>query len=99
MTTKKRASISRDAMTGNPRISLTHRAIKRYYEQIQALRDQNVDNEMNIRAPFEFLLAETGRQRGWTLVPELSEKAVSGLLRPDGTFRDSNSLPRLRLPT
>jgi len=45
------------------------RAIRRYYEQIQSLRDQNVDNEMNVRAPFEFLLAETGRQRGWTLVP------------------------------
>ena len=58
------------------------------------MRDQNVDNEMNVRAPFEFLLAETGRQRGWTLVPELSEKAAGGLVRPDGTLRDSNSLPR-----
>ena len=91
---KKRARIAPDAMTVNPRISPTHRAIQRYYEQIQALRDQHVDNEMNVRAPFEFLLAETGRQRGWTLVPELSEKAVNGLVRPDGTLRDLNSLPR-----
>src|SRR6266850_1075853 len=81
-------------MAGNPLISPSHRAIRRYYEQIQSLRDQNVDNEMNVRAPFEFLLAETGRQRGWTLVPELSEKAAGGLVRPDGTLRDSNSLPR-----
>jgi hypothetical protein len=40
------------------------------------------------------LNAETAKLRGWTLVPELSEKSGGSLMRPDGTLRDSNSLPR-----
>ena len=49
---------------------------------------------MNIRSPFQSLLEDTARLKGWTLIPELSEKASGGSVRPDGTVRDSNSLPR-----
>src|SRR5437867_1990920 len=81
-------------MTVHVLISPTHRAIRKYYENLRALQNQNVDNEMNIRSAFEFLLADTGKLKGWTLVPELSNKSGGSLLRPDGTLRDSNSLPR-----
>ncbi|HXX21782.1 MAG TPA: hypothetical protein VEO19_01380 [Terriglobia bacterium] len=51
-------------------------------------------NEMNVRSAFEFLLADTAKLKGWTLISELSEKSGGALIRPDGTLRDRNSLPR-----
>jgi predicted helicase len=75
-------------------VSPTHRSVRRYYETLAALKNQSVDNEMSVRSAFEFLLAETAKLRGWTLVPELSEKSGGSLMRPDGTLRDANSLPR-----
>ncbi len=81
-------------MTTRGLVSPTHRSVRRYYETLQALKNQSVDNEMSVRSAFEFLLAETAKLRGWTLVPELSEKSGGSLMRPDGTLRDANSLPR-----
>ncbi len=75
-------------------VSPTHRSVRKYYETLEALKNQSVDNEMSVRSAFEFLLAETAKLRGWTLVPELSEKSGGSLMRPDGTLRDANSLPR-----
>src|SRR5689334_18643371 len=86
--------ITRSAMTAQRLISPTHRTIKKYYESLHALRDQHVFNEMNVRSPFQSLLEDTARLKGWTLIPELSEKTAGGSMRPDGTVRDSNSLPR-----
>ena len=81
-------------MVGPSLIRPTHRAIRRYYENVAALRDQHVFNEMNVRSAFESLLADTARLKGWTLIPELSGKSGGSQVRPDGTVRDANSLPR-----
>jgi len=81
-------------MTTRGLVSPTHRSVRKYYETLEALKNQSVDNEMSVRSAFEFLLAETAKLRGWTLVPELSEKSGGSLMRPDGTLRDANSLPR-----
>ena len=43
-------------------VAPTHRAIRRYHEQVAAPRDQRVPKEMNVRSQFEFLLAETGNR-------------------------------------
>jgi len=75
-------------------ITATHRSIRRYYEQVAALRDQRVLNEMNVRSAFEFLLADTASRRGWTFIAELSGKSGGARIVPDGTLRDRNSLPR-----
>jgi len=75
-------------------ITPTHRSIRRYYEQVAALRDQRVLNEMNVRSAFEFLLADTASRRGWTFIAELSGKSGGARIVPDGTLRDRNSLPR-----
>ena len=75
-------------------ISPHHRAIQRYYASLQAFRDQNVEGELNVRPAFEFLLSDTAKLHGWTLITELSQKTGGSLVRPDGTLRDSNSLPR-----
>jgi hypothetical protein len=81
-------------MTTRGLVSPTHRSVRRYYETLEALKNQSVDNEMSVRSAFEFLLAETAKVRGWTLVPELSEKSGGSLMRPDGTLRDASTLPR-----
>ena len=81
-------------MAGERLITPTHRSIRRYYEQVAALRDQRVLNEMNVRSAFEFLLADSAKLKGWTFIPELSGKSGGALIRPDGTLRDRNSLPR-----
>jgi predicted helicase len=49
---------------------------------------------MSVRSPFESLLQETARLKNWTFIAELSGKSGGGLIRPDGTLRDRNSLPR-----
>ncbi|MGB9486328.1 MAG: type ISP restriction/modification enzyme [Terriglobia bacterium] len=81
-------------MTGHNLIRPTHRSIRRYYESVAALRDQGVLNEMSVRSPFESLLQETARLKDWTFIAELSGKSGGALIRPDGTLRDRNSLPR-----
>ena len=81
-------------MAGHDLITPTHRSIRRYYENVAALRDQGVLNEMSVRSPFESLLQETARLKDWTFIAELSGKSGGALIRPDGTLRDRNSLPR-----
>jgi predicted helicase len=81
-------------MTPRGPISPTHKAIRKYYEDRRAIDDQGVLNEMSVRPPFQALLADTARQNGWTLITELSAKTATGRVQPDGTLRDSNSLPR-----
>ena len=75
-------------------IAPTHRSIRKYYEQVAALQAQGVLNEMSVRSPFESLLQETARLKDWTFIAELSGKSGGALIRPDGTLRDRNSLPR-----
>ena len=63
-------------------------------EQVAALRDQRVLNEMSVHSPFEFLLADAAKLKGWTFIAELSGKSGGAIIRPDGALRDRNSLPR-----
>jgi predicted helicase len=86
--------MSASVMTAKEPIQPGHRAIRRYYESVEALRRQRVFNEMNVRTAFETLLADAAKLKGWTLIPELSGKSGGALIRPDGTVRDRNSLPR-----
>src|ERR1035441_4061030 len=81
-------------MTGHSLIAPTHRSIRKFYEHTAALRDQHVFNEMSVRSPFGTLLQETARLKDWTFIAELSGKSGASLIRPDGTLRDRNSLPR-----
>jgi predicted helicase len=81
-------------MTGRNLVTPAHRSIRRYYENVAALRDQGVLNEMSVRSPFESLLQETARLKDWTFIAELSGKSGGALIRPDGTLRDRNSLAR-----
>ena len=88
------ASIAPIVMTTHGLIPPTHRSIRKYYEHVSALQAQGVLNEMNVRSPFESLLQETARLKDWTFIAELSGKSGGAIIRPDGTLRDRNSLPR-----
>ena len=55
-------------MTGHNLITPAHRSVRRYYENLAALRDQGVLNEMSVRSPFESLLQETARLKDWTFI-------------------------------
>jgi len=81
-------------MAGYNLLTPGHRSIRRYYENAAALRDQGVLNEMSVRSPFESLLQETARLKNWTFIAELSGKSGGAVIRPDGTLRDHNTLPR-----
>ena len=82
-----------DAMT-TPAIKPNHKAIKAYYEALQAYERQEVQHETALRSAFQNLLEQLGRQFGWTLIPELSDKAAGKAIRPDGTFRDDYYITR-----
>lgn len=80
--------------TGTKTIKPTHRAIKAYYDTLKQYAGQDITHETAVRSAFQNLLADVAKLRGWTLIPELSHPAQGGAIRPDGTIRDGNYLPR-----
>src|SRR5208283_865548 len=74
-------------------IAPTHRSIRKYYENVAALRAQGVLDEMSVHSPFESLLQETARLKDWKFIAELSARSGGAIIRPDGTRRDRHSLP------
>jgi len=88
-------------------IKPTHRAIERYYQTLRRLSGEHVTHELALRPAFQNLLEDTAKQHGWSFIAELSvphasrlvashghERDAHGTIRPDGTIRDGNSLPR-----
>jgi predicted helicase len=72
-------------------IAATHRAIRHYATTIAEIRAQRVTKEGGLRRAFEQVLADLGRERGWTL---LAEQTLASGKRPDAVLRDANGLPR-----
>jgi len=77
-------------------IKPTHRAIQRYYDSLKRLSGEHVTHELGLRPAFQNLLEETAKVHGWSFISELTTPGGKGhaALRPDGTVRDGNSLPR-----
>lgn len=75
-------------------ITANHRAIKAYYEKRAELAQQGVTHEMAVREAFKGLLEQLAGVNKWTLVVEQKVEGVSRRIVPDGTLRDSNTLPR-----
>jgi len=80
--------------TGMKIIKPTHRSVKAYYETLKGYAGQDVSHETAVRSAFQNLLADAAKLHGWTLIPELSHPGKTGAIRPDGTIRDGNYLPR-----
>ncbi len=72
----------------------THRAVLAYYQTLEQYSDQHVEHESAVRSAFQRLLEDTAKPHGWMLIPELGSKVAGRTVRPDGTMRDTNSLPR-----
>ena len=72
-------------MTTAAAIKPTHKAVQAYYEALAKYQVQDVGHESALRSAFQNLLAETGKLRNWTLVPELAMRVRGKLVRPDGT--------------
>jgi len=88
-------------------IKPSHKAIDRYYQTLRRLDGEHVTHELALRPAFQNLLEDTAKLHGWSFIAELSVPHASGLvashgherdargtIRPDGTIRDGNSLPR-----
>ncbi len=75
-------------------IKPTHKAIQAYYDALQVYGTQDISHETAVRSAFQNLLATTGHEKKWTLIPELSLKLGGKQVRPDGTLRDEWHLPR-----
>jgi len=77
-------------------IKPTHKAIERYYQTLRRLSGEHVTHELGLRPAFQNLLEETAKVHGWSFISELSSPGHKGraAVRPDGTVRDGNSLPR-----
>jgi predicted helicase len=81
-------------MAAGKTIKPADKAIKTYYEALQAYQRQDVEHETALRSAFQNLLEQTGRRFAWTLIPELSDTAAGKAIRPDGTFRDDYYITR-----
>lgn len=75
-------------------ITPKHPAIRAYYDKRQQLSAQNVSHELAVREAFKGLLEQMATSNKWTLVIEQKVEGIARVIRPDGTLRDSNTLPR-----
>ncbi|MBI1389249.1 MAG: N-6 DNA methylase [bacterium] len=71
-----------------------HKIIKKYYQEMREYDAQRVTHESAVRDAFKRLLFDAASARGWSFISELSERTRESIIRPDGTIRDSNGLPR-----
>jgi predicted helicase len=69
----------------NPANKAIKKAIKQYYDALQAYRAQRVTHEGALQTAFQHLLSEAARVHHCTLIPQQPYKK----LRPDGTVRDT----------
>jgi predicted helicase len=73
-------------------ITASHKkAIDQYYKELTVYSIQNVTHETALRSAFQNLLAAFAPSVNWTLIPE---QTLPNGRRPDGTLRDTFSLPR-----
>ncbi len=77
-----------------PQIKPTHKAILAYYAELQGYGAQGVSHEGAVSSAFQNLLAATGHEKKWALIPQLTLKIDGKNVRPDGTLRDEWHLPR-----
>jgi predicted helicase len=84
------------AKTGRPnrRKPTLPKLIEKYYADLADFARQNVLFEMGTRHAFHRLMADAGKEHGWTLIAEQEKKVNGKTIRPDGTFKDDLNLVR-----
>ena len=71
-----------------------HKAIAAYYADLSRYDAQKVVHEGATSSAFQNLLAATGQEKKWALIPQLTLKIGGKTVRPDGILRDEWHLPR-----
>lgn len=74
-------------------IKPTHKAIKRYYDDLARVHAQGATHEGATSPAFFNLLSETARLRKWDAIHQLGTKFQGNRIVPDATIRDANYLP------
>jgi predicted helicase len=75
-------------MSRSSTIKPNQKAIKHYYEALQAFSEHHATHEGAVETAFGRLLADTGRQHDWTLIPKQKLRVGKNYVIPDGTLRD-----------
>lgn len=75
-------------------ISAKHAAVRDFYARREQIAAQGVTHEMAVREAFKSLLEQAAGANKWTLVVEQKVEGLKNVVRPDGTLRDANTLPR-----
>jgi hypothetical protein len=82
------------AKTRSPRRKPLPKLIDEYYAHLAEFTHQNVLFEIGTRHAFHRLMADAGKDYGWTLIAEQEKKVGGKTIRPDGTFKDQLNLVR-----
>ncbi len=79
-------------MPDAPHLTAKHPAIAAYYERRKQIAAQGATHELATREAFKTLLfdAAAALKKGWTLITEDRVQGIKRVVRPDGTFHDSN---------
>ena len=82
--------------TGRPtrRKTSLPKLIEKYYADLADFARQNVLFERGTQHAFHRLMADAGKEHGWTLIAEQEKKVGGKTIRPDGTFKDEMNLVR-----
>ena len=75
-------------------LSAGHKAIKEYYAKREQMQAQGKTHELAVREAFKGLLESAGSLNKWVMVVEDRVEGIKKVVRPDGTLRDANTLPR-----
>ncbi|MDP8228377.1 MAG: type ISP restriction/modification enzyme, partial [Candidatus Electryoneaceae bacterium] len=76
------------------KVKPSHAVIQNYYRELEQFTKQGATGELTIRPAFQHLLENVAGKHGLTLLTELSDISGTSTIRPDGTVRDRNYIPR-----
>lgn len=74
-------------------IKATHKAIKRYYQELEKFEKAGVSHEGAVRSAFQELLIFYGRKLHWTFIPEYIIKRAKSRIQVDGALIDKFRIP------
>jgi len=75
-------------------LKATHKAIKDYYSEIEALKQQSLFHEGAVAPHFANLLRHCATKVNWNLAEQVSLRTAKRLIRPDGILTDTFNFRR-----
>ncbi len=75
-------------------IKPTHKTVKNYYSEIEALKQQSLFHEGAVAPHFANLLRHCANKLNWNFAEQTRIKTGNHYIRPDGIFTDMFSFRR-----